>query len=392
MPDGIDIHDIIAWYLSSLKFDRFSVKLTIPTGGQGSGPGVRFAGDALGSARSVELSDNRRWLYVTNAGSDTISLFRVRRNGLELSDVVPTGDGSPSERFPNSVAQHGKLVYVLNAAGNGSITGFKRRGGRLVPIEGSTRFLDANQERFPPDALFNPTQVSFTPDGNQLVITIKDGPAAGSPAPFEGIIPTGPGRVLVFNIDNRGVPSKNFVQTDFDNRGPFGFSFDGNGNLLVSLFIGGENFTSAVGSYRINSNGSLAPITPLVQVGEELDLCWLENNGRFAYGSNFGTGVISSFTIGSDGSLALLDAQAGLTQPTANSQGSTPIDLGISREGDFLYAVLPGSGAVAAWSINSDGSLTSIGEFADNLDATIDGDQAEFDFSPGASPAGIAVF
>ena len=73
------------------------------TGGQGSGPSLRFAGDGLGSAHSVELSQDRRCLFVTNAGSDNVSVFRVHRDGLELttwriSRLV-------RRRFPNSVAQ-----------------------------------------------------------------------------------------------------------------------------------------------------------------------------------------------------------------------------------------------------------------------------------------------
>ncbi|NNC99000.1 MAG: beta-propeller fold lactonase family protein [Gammaproteobacteria bacterium] len=359
------------------------------TGGQGSGPGQRFAGDGLGSSHSVQLSHNKRWLFVTNAGSDTLSLFEVRKAGLKLRDVVPTGDGSPSHRFPNSVTQHGRLVYVLNGAGNGSITGFRlRHNGSLVPIPYSTRELAANQTRFAPDALFNPTQVSFTPDGRQLVVSIKDGPAEGA---IPGVIPTGPGRVLVFGVDQYGRPSQNFTQTDFDNRGPFGFSFDRSGNLLVALFIGGPDLTGAAGSFRINSDNTLTPITPLVDAAGEVDLCWLENNGRYAYGANYTTGVISSFRIGADGSLTLLEAAAGLTDETDVIQGSTPLDLGVSADGQFLYNVLPGSGAVAGWQINHNGSLTKIGEFG-GLGQTINGDKAPFDFSPLESPAGIAVY
>ena len=359
------------------------------TGGQGSGPGQRFAGDGLGSSHSVQLSSNGRWLLTTNAGSDTLSLFRVKKDRLELRDVAPTGDGSPSHRFPNSVTQHGRLIYVLNSAGNGSITGFwLHPRGKLIPIPNSTRELGANQTRFAPDALFNPTQVSFTPDGKKLVVTIKDGPAEGA---IPGVTPTGPGRVLVFNVNKRGRPSQNFTQTNFDNRGPFGFSFDRKGNLLIALFIGGPDLTGAAGSYRINRNNTLTPITPLVDAGGEIDLCWLENNGRYAYGANYTTGVISSFRIGYDGSLTLLESAAGLTDMPSVSQGSTPLDLGVSANGRFLYNVLPGSGAVAGWKINHNGSLTKIGEFS-GLGQTINGDMAPFDFSPLESPAGIAVF
>jgi len=58
--------------------------------------------------------------------------------------------------------------------------------------------------------------------------------------------------------------------------------------------------------------------------------------------------------------------------------------------GRFLYNVLPGSGAVAGWRINDDGSLTKIGEFG-GLPDTVNRDHAPFDFSALGSPAGIDV-
>ena len=258
--------------------------------------------------------------------------------------------------------------------------------GHLRPIPGSTRLLGANQQRFAPDALFNPAQVSFTPNGKQLVVTIKDGPAAGA---IPGVTPTGPGRVLVFDVEDDR-PSETFAQTDLDNRGPFGFSFDRKGHLLIALFIGGEDLTGAAGSFAINANGSLDPITPLV-ADFEVDTCWLENNGKYAYGANYTTGTISSFRIGSNGRLDLLDPVAGVTELTDRSQGPTPLDLGISRDGRYLYNVLPGSGAVAGWKIRADGGLTKVGEFR-GLGQTIDGDMAPLDFSPLESPSGIAVW
>jgi 6-phosphogluconolactonase (cycloisomerase 2 family) len=262
-----------------------------------------------------------------------------------------------------------------------------------------------------PDTLFNPAQVSFTPDGRQLVVTIKD--AASLPG---GIVPTGPGRVLVFKLDRDGRPSEDFVETDLDNHGPFGFSFDRQGNLLVALFLGGPNFTGAAGSFTPNADGTLTEITPDVPNGQ-LDTCWLENNGKYAYTANYTSGNVSSYSIGLRGKLTLLNAQAGLTDTPVppKVQGSTPLDIRVSHNGQFLYDVLPGSGKVAAWRINNgDGSLTKIGEFpitiknknGERLLDTVNGDVAQCDvspvgspsvlknceFGPGGSPAGIAAF
>ena len=364
------------------------------TGGQGSGPSQRFAGDGLGSGNSLRLSDDLRWLFVTNAGSDTVSVFEVQKDGLALMDVVPTGDSSPSHRFPNSVTQHGELVYVLNSADEGSITGFQlNEQGTLTPLPGSTRTLQANQQEYAPDPLFNPTQVEFTPDGGHLVVTIKDGPAEGL---LPDVSPTGPGRVLVWSVGEDGTPSDDFVQTDFDNRGPFGFSFGPDGILLIAEFLGGgleiidgmETPTSSAGSYTIEEDGALTAISSGVP-DHQVDTCWLVNNGRYAYGSNYASGTVSSYEIGDDGSLTLLESVAGETNEVDNKQGSTPLDARITRDGRFLYVVLPGAGKVGGWQIEDDGALTKMGEY-DGLQASLDGDTTPVEFTAlGGSPAGI---
>lgn len=362
------------------------------TGGQGSGPGQRFAGDGLGSSHSVQLTQDRRFLLVTNAGSNNVSVMRVAPGSLQLTDLEPTGNGSRGRRFPNSVTQKGSLVYALNSADQGSITGFRLDdAGELSAIANSTRELAAAQDRFAPDALKNPTQVSFTPDGKYLVVTIKGGPPRGA-LPGASDQPTGPGRILVFTMGRDGLPSATFTRTDLSNHGPFGFSFDPAGNLLVALFVGGPvvgpHITASAASFRIGANGALAAISRNVP-NTQIDSCWLENNGRFAFTSNYSSGTISSYRI-SGGSLSLLQAVAARTRVPSNSQGSTPLDLGLSPDGRFPYNVLPGSGAVAAWPITGAGGLNAIDEYS-GLPQTVDGDHAPRDFSALGSPTGIAV-
>ena len=356
------------------------------TGGQGSGPGQRFAGDGLGASHSVRLSPDKKFLLVTNAGSNNLTVFRVSSSGLTRTDLQPTGDGSPGHRFPNSVTMFGSLVYVLNSADQGSITGFTLSStGTLSPIANSTRTINGNQARFAPDAVTNPAQVSFTPDGKHLVVSIKDGPVAGA---IPGTPPTGTGRLLGFGVNADGTPSTTFTQIGTSNAGPFGFSFDNNGNLLAALFVGGgADGTAAAGAYKVNADSTITPIGAVVK-DTQLDTCWLENNGAYAFGANYTSATISSFKINADGSLSLIKAVAGTTVAPGNSQGSTPLDLAISSDGQFLYNVLPGSGKVAAWRIGADGTLTKVGEFA-GLPQTVNGDSGPIDFGAGGSPAGI---
>jgi 6-phosphogluconolactonase len=55
------------------------------TGGRGTGL------PHLGSAGSVVLSGDGRWLLVVNAGSDELSLFAVQPDGLRLAGRAGSG-------------------------------------------------------------------------------------------------------------------------------------------------------------------------------------------------------------------------------------------------------------------------------------------------------------
>lgn len=120
----------------------------------------------------------------------------------------------------------------------------------------------------------------------------------------------------------------------------------------------------------------------------QVDTCWLVNNGKYAYGSNYGSGTISSFRLGSNGSLTLMQRAAGRSADPGNKQGSAPLDIRTSRDGRFLYLVQPGSGKVGGWRINANGSLAKLGEWS-GIGKTVNGDHALKDFGALASPAGI---
>lgn len=84
------------------------------TGGNGSGGAI----DPLHSQGSLILSGDHRWLFAVNAGSGTVSSFKVEGSHLTLVDTEPT-NGS----LPTALAQSGDLLYVLNAGGNGNVSG-----------------------------------------------------------------------------------------------------------------------------------------------------------------------------------------------------------------------------------------------------------------------------
>ncbi len=127
------------------------------TGGTGTGTAT-----GLPSQGSVLLSQDGRWLFVCNADSSEISVLSVSRRGLTLTDKVASGGV-----MPLSLTLCQNLLYVLNAGGlagdKDNITAFIFADGRLVPLRHSTRALSGDNT--------GPAQVSFTSDGDALVVT-----------------------------------------------------------------------------------------------------------------------------------------------------------------------------------------------------------------------------
>src|SRR5262245_58394933 len=81
------------------------------TGGQGNGGG-------LGSQGAIILSQNNQWLFAVNAGSNSISSFKVDPDGLTLVSTIASGGARPT-----SLTVYKNWLYVLNAGG-ANITGF----------------------------------------------------------------------------------------------------------------------------------------------------------------------------------------------------------------------------------------------------------------------------
>jgi 6-phosphogluconolactonase (cycloisomerase 2 family) len=262
-------------------------------------------------------------LLAVNAGSDTVSAFRVHGHRLALVDVVASGG-----QFPSSIGVHGGLVYVLNAGGRGIVKGFTVDRHGLTPLAGSARSLGLANTN-PPDFLAAPGQVGFTPDGRHVIVTTK---TSGS-------------TIDVFNVARDGRLSATPVANPSATPVPFAFTFGPNGRLVA-----GEAGASSVTTYAIQSDGTLA--NPKSQSDGQAALCWIERVRDIYFVSNTGSNTLSSFRVGADG-------QPVLVAPVAATTNPGPIDLASS--GDFLYAETGTNGTVDEFRVGADGSLAPIG-------------------------------
>jgi len=294
------------------------------TDGRGSGGTV----DPLASQGSLTLSPDGAWLFAVNAGSGSVSVFRVNRAQLELTDRVAT-EGSE----PNSVAQFGSLVYVLNTAGSSSVVGFNFNNGKLVRIPNSLRFLSGNAVAS--------GSVAFSPDGQFLIVTEK-----------------ATNNLDVFKVLSDGSLSQATI-TKSVGPGAFSAGFTHNDVAVVSETGSAAPNSSAISSYSVQSNGTLTPISSSVPTLGSAN-CWnvVTPDGRFGYVSNAGSGSVSGFAIGSGGTLTPLPGTVLALNPT----GSSNIDITVSADGKFLYTLNAGTGAVGIFAIQpTDGTLIDLG-------------------------------
>lgn len=292
-----------------------------PTGGLG-GALTGSVVDHLASQGSLALDRDAGLLYAVNAGSDTITVFRVRDRYLSRLQVISSGGA-----FPVSVAVDGNLVYVLNARDGGSVQGYLRIGRALVRIPSWHRALGLDPAATP-EFTHTPGQVAFTPDGRKLVVTTK----AGSNA------------VGVFAVGLAG-PSAAPVVTSLPGTVPFAVSFDTSGRLVLA-----EAGTNSVATFTVNRDGTMTALSSAAT--GQVATCWIAGSGNRFYLSNAGSGSLSGYTVTGAGDLTAVGN-------TATDPGT--VDATATRDGRFLYAQTGRNGIVDGYRINTDGTLTPLG-------------------------------
>ena len=289
------------------------------TGGTGTGSG-------LGSQGALVL--DRGLIFAVNAGSSDISVLSVNDNGLTFIDKKPSGG-----TVPISLTVHHRLLYVLNSGTPENITGFKiNEDGTISQISGSTQLLSGTGVA--------PAQIEFSPDGRILVVTEK----------ASNMIDT-------YVVGHDGIAGAPVSQLSTGTT-PYGFEFDKLGHLIVSDAYGGNSGAGAMSSYNVSAGG-ISLITGPVN-DQQTAPCWVAvtKNGRFAYTTNTGTSNISGYRIRHNGGLVLFN-DGGSTASTGS--GSSPIDMAVSNNSQYLYALSHGTNTISVFRINNGhGGLYSV--------------------------------
>lgn len=291
-----------------------------PTGGDGTGAG-------LGNQGGLALSNDGRWLFVVNAGSNTLTVFEVRHDELRWVDTASTG-GS----LPVSVTTDGALVYVVHA-GTDDISGFRQaEDGTLNPIPGSRQALSATGA--------GPAQIGFSPDGRLLVVAEKNTNV-----------------LSVFPVSRDGVAGVGVAHAS-SGPTPFGFGFGRRGQLFVSEAFGGAPNISAVSSYLADASGPdlLQVISPSVPTNQ-LAACWIAvaRSGKLVYAANAASNSVSGYSVSAGGEITLLDPD-GVTATT----GAGPVDTTLSGDGRYLHVLNGGDATISTFTVGAKGQLTLV--------------------------------
>ncbi|MCB2097923.1 MAG: beta-propeller fold lactonase family protein [Parvularculaceae bacterium] len=288
----------------------------VDTGGLGNGGG-------LGSQGALTLSDNGRILLAVNAGSDSVTTFRVTRKRLQRVGVYPSGG-----EMPTSIAVKGDLVYVLNAGGSGNVSGFRlEANGVLEPIASSTRPLSSNAAAA--------AQVGFNRNGDALLVTER-----------------ATNNIRTFRVEEDGLLAAP-VDNASNGGTPFGFEFDRRDTLLVSEAFGGAAGQAALSTYDLDpENFRLEAITGSAGTNQTA-ACWviISENGRFAYLTNTGSGTVTGYSLRRDGTARRLD-DSGVTGTT----GGNPLDGDIKA--NTLFVLSPRIGQIVSFNVGPNGALT----------------------------------
>jgi 6-phosphogluconolactonase (cycloisomerase 2 family) len=336
-------------------FDRHADGTLTPMQGSPFAIGGAGAGHPDASQGSLQLSADGRYLLAVDAGSNEISVLRVKPDGSLQPVGAPVASGGVD---PVSLGVHDDLVYVANAGpgnvGDTNYTGFRLNpGGQLRPISGSTYVLPNDSK--PGQVLFSGdgTRVAGTRIATSLIDSFTVGgdgrltPAAGSPYDAQAFSPP-QGFGQLGSEFNPTDPSELFVSD-------------------AHVASGGAAFPGLVSSFTDAADGTLTPVgAPVANDGGAA--CWIEisHDGKFLFVVNTASASISSYSIGTGGTLSFL-------QSTGPGQiGGGAEDARLSPDGSTLWVVESGTNAVTGFTVDG-GTLTPLTEAVGPAGATPSG-------------------
>jgi 6-phosphogluconolactonase (cycloisomerase 2 family) len=351
-----------------------AVALAVPAAASAATAHGRGAGPAAGPAVFVQ-TDN-------TAGNQVVAYQRSSDGTLALAGTYPTGGlgGQLTGSVVDHLASQGSLRYdaaqhllVAVNAGSNSVTVFGVHGTRLhqrqvigsggqfpvsVAIRGDLVYVvNALRGGSVQGYRLSPAgRLAFLRGSHRRLhlsqsatpqFTNTPGQVAFSPSGSQLIVTTkaNGNDIDVFGVRTSGRLSASPVVNSEGSTVPFAIAFDPAGHLVIA-----DAGTNALSTFTLGSDGT---VTLIDSVGSgQAATCWVALAGGTLYASNAGSANVSGYTSSASGQLTLLGQTA--TDPGTVDAAATP-------DGAFLYVQTGGNGIVDEFSVGTGGSLTSVG-------------------------------
>ncbi|KAJ7755154.1 hypothetical protein B0H16DRAFT_1541246 [Mycena metata] len=320
---------------SSIGSDgKLTLYEAIYTGGNGAhGLPAPFGVDALFSQGSVGVSQAGRFVANVNAGSNTVSVHAI--DIFNPAQLWPTGKPvSSGGEFPNSLVinKAGNRVCVVNAGAVNGVSCYKFNWAQgLTPIPNSIRSLKLNQTTPANGPGNTPSQIIFSADEKQLIVSVK----------------TGNGYLAIWDINADGSLSSTF-STVSGGALPFSITpIPGKNALFVS--------DPGVGYDIFNLDGTKAKTATIsVPVAGQGAICWSTyspESGNF-YLIDVGKSIITEVDIAKSVNNTIVK------QYPLGTDG--PLDTAVATVGknDFMYTLAAKATGLTVLSVGGPGQLT----------------------------------
>jgi len=359
------------------------------TGGSGSGTFKPISGqdsspNAFEGAGSVILTPDRRFLFTTNGGDNSVSSFRVGDDGrLTLLDCKPTGnpvEGRSGTAKSLAYAPSSGTLFVLHSFGPDHV--------RLMSVHGEGK-LTPRPERYTVNTHDKPNRVStmvvVSPDEKLVFV----GTTFDEPIVSTGLYPDGSPILWVqrgggaFHSIASNAPDPDglaaFPLREDGSLGTAKFLDGGGGSPFYITFLHGRPDTfiigyavgdgCAMGTIEKDGKVSIGPLVPLdTSSGKPAELCWLSvsPDDRMLYATNFGYSNITTFHINGRGLEIACDPACpkipgdGTARALCGDVTSGPSDSWISPDGAYLYQIYGNASKLVGYATQPDGSLSEI--------------------------------
>jgi 6-phosphogluconolactonase (cycloisomerase 2 family) len=344
------------------------------TGGAGSGvfrPIYEANGpNAFEGAGSVILTSDRRLLFTTNGGDNSVSSFRVGKDGrLTLLDVEPTGNavkGKSGTAKSLAYCPSKTTLYVLHSFGPDHI--------RLMSVNGEGK-LTARPERYTVNTQNKTDRVStmavLSPDEKFLLVDINfdERPSANPDGTPKFVLANerDPDGLVIFPVGGDGtLGSPSFH--DAGGVAPFYIAFlhDRPNTFINGIAAGNGVVVSSIDAHGRVGIGRLVPID--TSAGKPSELCWLaiSPDDRSMFATSFGYSNISSYHVdGAEVSIAKDPACPrvpgdGTFRAINGTVSSGPSDNWISPDGAYLYQIYGNASKLVGYATQPDGSLKEV--------------------------------